>query len=143
DTASTEIYTLSLHDALPIFNLQKALPEKHVKELVHAQTLANHAWIEARKKNDWNSFRSELQKLIDLKKRETSFYKTKKPYDALIMPHDKEFTSERISKLFSELRPGLQEIIKKVKKDGDFVKVKDLKGPFPVAAQKELSFYVK
>lgn len=125
------------------FNLQKALPENHVKEVVHAQTLANHAWVEARKKNDWNSFRPELQKLIDLKRREASFYKTKKPYDALILPHDKEFNSEKISKLFGELKPGLQEIIKKVKKDGTFVKVKDLKGPFSIEAQKELSGYVK
>lgn len=124
------------------FNLYNALPEKHVIELSHAQTLASHAWATARKKNDWNSFRPQLQKLIDLKKRETTYYKCKKPYDALIMPHDKEFSSENISKLFSELKVGLLEITKAVKKDGKFVKVKNLKPPFDIEAQKELSKYV-
>lgn len=123
------------------FDLYHKLPEKHVRELTHAQTIATHAWATARKKNDWKSFKPHLQKLIDLKRQETKFYKAKKPYDALIKLHDKEFSSDEISKLFTDLKKGLISLTKDIKKDGAFVKVKDLKGPFDIEAQKELSIY--
>lgn len=121
------------------YELQAVLPLKHVLELSHATAIANHAWAEARKNNDWKSYAPHLEKLINLKKRETTFYKAKKPYDALIRLHDREFDSEKIRILFTELRTGLMKLKTKVEKDGRFVKVKDLKGPFPIATQKELS----
>src|SRR3712207_7638057 len=37
DTATTEIYTLSLHDALPIFELRGQLVEQATLELIHAR----------------------------------------------------------------------------------------------------------
>lgn len=123
------------------FDLYEVLPEKHVKELSHAQTIATHAWATARKNNDWKSFSPHLQKLIDLKRKEAALYKSKKPYDALIKLHDKEFSSDEINKLFGDLKAGLLDLTDKVKKDKTFVKVKDLKGPFDIKAQKKLSQY--
>lgn len=123
------------------FDHNKALPEKHVTELSHAQTIATHAWQDARRKNDWKSFEPHLQKLIDLKKRETTYFKSKTPYDALLKQFDKEFSSKDIDRLFADLKVGLGDIAKAVKKDGDFVKIKDLKGPFPIEPQKELSIF--
>lgn len=124
------------------FKLYSALPLKHVQELSHAQTIASHTWAEARKKNDWDTFFPHLQKLIDLKKREAGFYKAKKPYDALLKLHDKEFTSAEIDRLFGELKKGLIKLTASVKEDGRFVQVKDLKAPFDIGAQKEISQYV-
>jgi carboxypeptidase Taq len=123
------------------FDLYHALPEKHVLELTHAQTIATHAWAKARKNNDWKMFRPHLQKLIDLKRREAGFYKAKKPYDALIKLHDKEYTSEKINSLFKDLKTGILKLTEEVKKDRTFVEVKDLKGPFDIEAQKQLSLY--
>lgn len=123
------------------FDLNNALPEKHVTELSHAQTIATHAWADARKNNDWKTFQPHLQKLIDLKRREAGFYKAKKPYDALIRLHDKEFTSAEINKLFGDLKKGLIKLTGEVKKGKTFVKVNDLKGPFEIEAQKKLSIY--
>jgi carboxypeptidase Taq len=124
------------------FELQKKFPLKHVLEITEARTHASHAWGEARKKNDWKTFRPHLQTLIDLKRRETSFFNEKKPYDALIKMHDKEFSSDEIKKLFADLRKGLLKLAADVKKDGSFVKIKDLKGPFPIDKQKDLSDFV-
>lgn len=124
------------------YSLNEVLPLKHVEELSFASTQATHLWAQARKKNDLKSFLPHLQKLIDLKRRETTFYKAKKPYDALIKLHDKEFTSAEISKLFTELKRGLLKLVPEVKKDGRFVKVKDLSGPFPLDDQRLLSLKV-
>lgn len=124
------------------FNLNHALPSEHVEKLSLISTHASHAWATARKESDFKSFEPHLQKLIDLKRKETTFFKTKKPYDALIQLHDKEFTSAEITKIFSELKVGLIKLTAEVKKDGRFVKVKDLKGPFPIEDQKALSQHV-
>jgi carboxypeptidase Taq len=43
--------------------------------------------------------------------------------------------------LFTDLKKGLISLTKEIKKDGSFVKVKNLKGPFDIEAQKELSVY--
>ena len=124
------------------FDVNKALPIKHVMELATVQTHASHAWATARAQNDWKSFEPYLQKLIDLKRKEATFFKSKKPYDALIKLHDKEFTSDEITKLFSDLKKGLIKLAAEVKKQGVLVDVKDLKGPFEIEAQKELSQWV-
>lgn len=124
------------------FERQHALPASHVKESAHAETIATHVWSTARKNNDWASFRPHLQKLIDLKRREAKFYKTRKPYDALLRKFDKEFSSEEITRLFSELKKGLLKLTGEVKRDGRFVKVKDLPPPFDIEAQKKLSFFI-
>ncbi len=121
------------------YELNLKMPGKHVLEISEATAIANHNWTQAKNKNDWESFRPHLQKLIDLKRREAGFFKEKKPYDALIKLHDKEFTSAEITALFKELRTGLLKIVDKVKKDGSFVAVKDLKGPFDLVEQKALN----
>ncbi len=124
------------------YHLQSVLPLKYVMELSHATAVGTHAWAEARKNNDWKTFLPHLEKLIALKKKETTFYQAKKPYDALIALHDREFDSQKIRILFDELKVGLLKLKMKVEKDGRFVKVKDLKGPFPIEAQKDLSLKV-
>lgn len=124
------------------YELNHALPAKHVEELTLATAHASHVWAQAKKNNDLEIFLPHLQKLIDLKRREAGYFKTKRPYDALIKMHDKEFTSAQITKLFSDLKKGLLKLVSEVKEDGRFVKVKDLKGPFPIEDQRALSLYV-
>lgn len=121
------------------YELQAALPLKHVLEISHATAIANHEWAEARKNNDWKRFSPHLSKLISLKKGEAKFYQTKKPYDALIKLHDREFDSSKLTQIFRELKTGLIKLRKKVEKEGSFVRVKDLRGPFPIEAQRSLS----
>jgi carboxypeptidase Taq len=124
------------------YDMASALPSKHVEEISLASTNATHVWASARKNNDWDIFFPHLQKLIDLKKREATFYKAKTPYDALIRQFDKNFTVDSITDIFSDLRKGLTKLSKQVNDDGRFVKVKDLSAPFDINAQVELSKYI-
>src|SRR5256885_12693342 len=41
DTATTEIYTLSLHDALPICYVEQRLPDRHLR----VQDFASHDFV--------------------------------------------------------------------------------------------------
>ncbi len=124
------------------FQLNHALPTSHVKEITHVQTIASHVWAQTRKSNDWESFRPHLETLVKLKKREASFFKEKKPYDALIRIHDKEFSSKEIDRLFFKLKGGLLDLVAKVNRDGKFTKISDLNGPFNIESQKNLSQFV-
>jgi carboxypeptidase Taq len=124
------------------YDLNFALPSKHVEDISLASTHATHTWAQARKDNNLKLFIPHLQKLIDLKRRETTFFETKKPYDALIRLHDKEFSSAQITKIFNELKKGLINLSSEIKEEGRFVEVKDLKGPFPFEDQKALSLRV-
>lgn len=123
------------------YKISHALPLNHVKEISEVRTIASHVWADARKKNDYKIFMPHLQKLIDLKRKESTYYGGRVPYDSLIKLHDKEFDSKQIHELFGTLKTGLMDLASKVKKQKTFVKVKDLKGPFDIEAQKTLSVY--
>lgn len=116
-----------------------SLPASHVEELSLIQSRASHIWAQAKVENDWKTFKPHLQRLIDLKRREADYFNAKKPYDALLKPYDKEFTSTEITKLFSDLSKGLIKLADKVNKEGTYVKVKDLKGPFDIQEQVAIS----
>lgn len=124
------------------YDLNFALPSQHVEELTLASAHASHVWAKAKTNNDLKSYLPHLQKLIDLKRREAGYFKAKKPYDALLKLHDKEFTSTQITKLFNDLKKGLIKLTHSVENDGRFVQVKDLKGPFPIEDQRKLSLHV-
>src|SRR5690554_1476961 len=75
----TSLEKKMLKELLWDYDLNNALPAKHVEEISLASTTAHHVWAQARKNNDWDAFFPHLQKLIDLKKREASYYKAKTP----------------------------------------------------------------
>jgi len=121
------------------YKIQKVIPEAHVRELSSLQAKAGHVWSLAKKNNDLKSFLPYLQKLIDLKRKEARLYKAKTPYDALLRVYDRDYTVDEVSSLFSELKEGLLDLSQKVQKQNKFVKVKELKGPFSIDAQKSLN----
>ena len=122
--------------------LQVALPKSYVEELSLATSHATHVWAKARKASDYKLFLPHLQKLINLKRKESSYFKVHKPYDALLRLHDKEFNSDQMRSLFSDLRMGLIKLKGKIQPQSEFIKVKDLKGPFALEEQKKLSLKV-
>jgi carboxypeptidase Taq len=77
--------------------------------------IAFHAWIEARKKNDFAVFLPAVDKLIDLKKQEADLlgYKVH-PYDALLNEYEKGATVQMLDKIFDKLVPALKNILDQV-----------------------------
>ena len=109
------------------FNLSKALPGDFVEEMAEVSSLSNHAWIKARKENSWKAFLPHLQKMINIKRQEIEYLRSKDknnifktPYDALLMQFDKEFDSHSITKIFAELKSGLSNSLRKIEKGWKF-----------------------
>jgi carboxypeptidase Taq len=102
---------LSLED----FNKNKKLPSTFVRQMSEAVNKSFHAWIQARKENNFAIFENPLQEIIDLKKQEASFLGYEiHPYDALMNDYDKGLTTTIVDKLFEDLRPKLSELLEKI-----------------------------
>ncbi len=102
---------LSLED----FNKNKKLPSAFVRQMSETVNKSFHAWIQARKENNFSVFEKPLQEIINLKKQEADLLGFENhPYDALMNDYDKGLTTTIVDKLFSDLRPQLAELLAKI-----------------------------
>jgi carboxypeptidase Taq len=102
---------LSLED----FNKNKKLPSTFVRQMSEAVNKSFHAWIQARKENDFAIFENPLQDIINLKKQEAELLGYENhPYDALMNDYDKGLTTTIVDKLFEDLRPQLSSLLEKI-----------------------------
>jgi len=99
------------------YDEQTKLPEKLVVETSKQTAIAVDTWKKAKAKKDFSKFKSELQKLLDLKRQAAQILmevkQTATPYDALIDIFEPHMTSEVVSKVFNELREGLVLVLQK------------------------------
>lgn len=103
---------LSLED----FDRNKKIPATFVHKMSSAINVGYHAWIQARKENDFAIFEKPLQKIIDLKREEAALLGYQHhPYDALMNDYDKGLTTTIVDKLFAELATQLSILLEKIK----------------------------
>ncbi|MEJ7610804.1 MAG: carboxypeptidase M32 [Ferruginibacter sp.] len=102
---------LSLED----FEKSKKLPSAFVRRMSEAVNKSFHAWIQARRNNDFSIFKAPLQDIISLKKEEAALLGYEKhPYDALMNDYDKGLTVAISDALFADLRPQLTVLLSKI-----------------------------
>ena len=88
-------------------------------ELTQAESLerirGNMAWREARQKSDFKMYAPHLEKMIEIKKQiaEKIGYE-KHPYDALLDSFEEDLTVNDLDRIFAELTPRIQKILKKL-----------------------------
>jgi carboxypeptidase Taq len=89
------------------------------KELTEAESLerirGNMAWREAREKSAFEMYEPHLKKMIEIKKQiaEKIGYE-KHPYDALLDTFEEGLTVDDLDRVFDELTPRIQNILKKL-----------------------------
>ncbi|MDB5202568.1 MAG: carboxypeptidase [Ferruginibacter sp.] len=113
---------LSLED----YHKSKKLPAAFVRKMSEAVNKSFHAWIEARKQNNFAVFQEPLAAIIDLKKQEADLLGYEHhPYDALMNEYDKGLTVATTDDLFNNLKPQLlglyREISSKPQVDNSFL----------------------
>ena len=102
------------------------LPSRLVEELARVTTAAQDAWVEAKGKNDFASFRLHLEKIVELKREEAS----------CLSPAEPGCTTAELRPLFASLTAELVPFIQAI---GDSAKKPDesvLRREFPVDRQK-------
>lgn len=103
--------------ALSKYDYEKSrkLPSPFVRKMSEAVNKSFHAWIQARKENDFKLFEQPLQDIIDLKKQEADLLGYEEhPYDALMNDYDHGLNVKSTDALFSSLKPELLRIINRI-----------------------------
>jgi carboxypeptidase Taq len=105
--------SLTLED----YNRNKKFTGQFVRQMSETVNKTFHAWIQARKENSFTVFQQPLDELIRLKKQETDILGFEAhPYNALMNDYDKGLTVAIVDKLFSGIRPKLQELLSAIQR---------------------------
>jgi carboxypeptidase Taq len=113
DTDSPEyrLIKVTAHD----FDKATRVPAEFVAESAQATTLANQAWAEARRDNDFGHFLPHLEKVIDLTRRYVTFFPpAAHPYDTMLDDYEPGMTTADVQAIFNTLRTEQVALIKAI-----------------------------
>jgi carboxypeptidase Taq len=103
------------------------VPPELIEKLSKTRAEANQVWRLARKKNDYESFRPHLEKLVELKREEAEKIGYEKhPYDALLDRNEEGLRISEMDSIFEKLIPNLKRILSKVGKAGVYLRRHEL-----------------
>lgn len=124
-----------------LFDREKKLPTELVKEIAETQSLAQEAWVRARKADSFAEFAPWLEKNIALQKKvaELVGYE-KEPYDALLDVYEPGARAAEIAPLFAALRAEIVPLVQAIQRSGR--RPPALEGRFPREKQREFSLAV-
>jgi carboxypeptidase Taq len=132
----------------------RLVPSELRSEMARAGSVAEHAWVEAKRASDYSMLLPHLQRNVDLARRYGECYDGfpgfSHPYDPLLDEFEPEMTTEQMRALLGELREGLVPLVREATQ-GDSPDQADpgreaeeaafddcLHGEFPADAQREL-----
>lgn len=116
------------------------LPKSLVEEMAHTGTLAHSAWIEAREKSHFATFRPWLEKIVELKRQEADCYGFEKVrYDALLDEYEPGETTENLTRIFAGLQEELSPLVQQIKDSPKQPDSSLLSREYPVDRQKIFS----
>jgi carboxypeptidase Taq len=130
------------------YHKQKKYNTRFVRKLSETSSRAFQHWVEARKKNDFKLFESDLDELIQLKLEEADLLGYENhPYDALLNDHDRGAHCIQNDRIFEGLKTGLTRIYNLIREqpvvDDGFLKKhipKDQQWNFGVQVLKLMGF---
>ena len=113
DLSATEQKNIAL--SLEDYEKQRKYPASFVAELSSATNAAYHAWIRARKENNFAVFEPLLSKMVALKRRETDIlgYEAH-PYDALLNEYEKGADVSMLDTIFRDVKESLLPLLQKI-----------------------------
>jgi len=124
-----------------IYNQKTKLPEDLVMDLAKTESLAQAAWVDARKENDFPAFLPYLERVLDLRRRmAVCLDPSKKPYDVLLDLYEPGSDEASIRQVFGALRGDLVSLLDKIRSRPQ-VDDSCLHGKCPEAAQAAASRY--
>ncbi len=97
---------------------QTSLPEKLVADLAKQEALTVNVWKKAKAQKNFNLFKPDLEKLLDLNKQAAEILmkvkETKTTYEALIDNFEPKMTATQITATFTQLQQGLRKLISRI-----------------------------
>jgi len=123
------------------FDRASKLPSDFVEELSHTSVMAEQAWAQARKDDEFAAFQPWLEKIIALKIREAEYVGSESGelYDALLDEYEPGMTAATLRGVFEGIRGPLVDIVAAIKDSGRQAPVDLLHRKFPAASQELLA----
>ncbi|PVZ65705.1 carboxypeptidase M32 [Pelagibaculum spongiae] len=135
----------NLHEMHNSWQKTNVLPEDLVREKSLAGAKCEHEWRSQRGENNWAGFAENLKPVVELTRKEAEIRAKAtgcSRYDALLNVFEPGMTTEKLDKIFGQVKSWLPELIQKVQqKQKAEALIQPLivpQGPFPVAAQESL-----
>jgi len=95
------------------------VPNEWVGEFSHATSMGYHVWEKARAESDFNQFKTELEKIISLRRQYANFFK---PYDHIYDPllddYEPGMKTAEVKNVFNELRTEQVALVKATAESG-------------------------
>lgn len=112
------------------------IPNRLVAELAQATALATDAWVRAKEKADFESFRPQLERVLALtiEKAEALGYAESR-YDALLDQFEPGMTAAVVSRVFDGLKARLIPLVQRISERLDRIDDDLLRQPYPVDRQ--------
>jgi carboxypeptidase Taq len=122
-------------------DIERKLPEEFVREMSQACSVGYSVWQKSRPRNDWESVRCALEKIVELSRQKAELIGYKEhPYDALLDLYEPGMTTSVVKPLLLQLANELKKIVPAVAQR--FSGISPLEGDFPEDAQKQLCLRV-
>lgn len=125
---------IMINKLLKYVSKKRRLPKEFIEKLTKTTSLAESAWIEARKKNNFKIFEPHLKKIVELKKQQARYIHLKgHPYNSLLDEFEEGMTVEKLKPVFRKLKNDLLNLISNIKKSKEYKNQKQviLKKNFP------------
>ena len=93
----------------------RRVPADFYEQYVIASNESEHAWEEAKQKNDFSIFAPHLEKMIEMSRQMYAYTDPgKETYDAMLDTFEKGMDSATIDRIFGELKAELVPLVKKI-----------------------------
>ncbi len=117
----------------------RSMPTSLVQAISEKSSKAHESWVKARKLDDWNLFKGDLDEIIALTREKESCYRRPgfSGYDVLLDDFEVGMKSSDVEALFSSIKPNLislVDILADNSADDGFLKL-----DYPIAQQEEFS----
>jgi carboxypeptidase Taq len=121
------------------FDKATRVPPELTAETSRAGSLAFGAWVEAKTKSDYQSFRPWLEQMVELRRRYADcFPPGDDPYDTLLDDYEPAMKTAEVREIFDRLKA---ELVPLVEAAGSSATPR-VRGTFPAATQRQLSLEI-
>lgn len=113
------------------------LPDTFVETWTRAGNVSHHAWIDARKNNDFAAFAPHLETMVDLSRRRADYLGyDDHPYDALHDLYERDSSTAVLKSVFAQLRDDTKVLLGNIVSSATTASADLLHQPFAEDSQK-------
>ncbi|MCR1952676.1 MULTISPECIES: carboxypeptidase M32 [unclassified Clostridium] len=125
------------------YNETKKIPQDRYVAYVGICSNSELAWEKAKDVNNFEIFKPHLEKVVEFQKEFINYWGFKHDkYDTLLDKYELGLTTEKLDKIFAELRDGIIEVLNSIKASNKKINRDFLYGKFDTNKQKDLSLYI-